>query len=457
MKIAVLNGSPKGNELSGTMQYFHFMRKAAPEHDFEVFPLSERIKRIENNPNYFEEILDGIKRCDAVLWVTPVYFAVVPGQLKRFIELLFEKKKEGVFEGKYATAIITSIHFFDHSALNYLHAVSEDLGMKFVNGYSAGMIDLVKKENQESVRNFYRNFAATVENQEAVPRKFQPVSWTPPEYRMPPIEEPAKSAAKKILVLTDHRPDTNLAHMVETYRASSACQVEVLNINEINIKGPCLGCCQCAFESVCAYQDDMRWVYHSKIVPADAIVFANSIVDRYLSSRWKTFYDRSFFNGHKPIFWGKQIAFLVSGPLRQNPNILQVFEGTTQYARAELVGVVSDEEPESETTARLIQSLAKAVDRKLKTGGVFQDTVFSKAGHLIFRDMIYNMGFVFKSDHEYYKKMNMYDFPQKDYKARALNTFLGMLFRIPPIGRAAKRDLKKHMIMPLQKVVNKEH
>ena len=455
MKIAVINGSPKGNELSGTMQYFYFMQKAVPGIDYEIFPVAEKIKRIEGNPASFQEVLDGIKQCDAVLWVTPVYFCVIPGQIKRFIELVFEQQREDAFQGKHASAVITSIHFFDHAALNYLQAISEDLGMRFVPGFSAGMPDLLEKKYRESVKNYFKNFISVAENQEPVPRKFDPVVGDIPEYRTLEMKETPKSSTKRTLILTDHRPDTNLAHMVETYLASSRYEVDVINLHEINIKGPCLGCCQCAFESVCVYQDDMRWVYREKIASADAIIFAGSIVDRYLSSRWKTFYDRSFFNGHKPVFWGKQVGFLVSGPLRQNPNIAQIMEGPTSYAKAEWVGTVTDED-DQDTTFRHIQQLAGNVDRKLEQGGVFQDTIFSKAGHLIFRDMVYNMGFVFKSDHLFYKQKNLYDFPQKDYKARALNLFLGMLFRIPPIGKAAKRDLKKHMIMPLQKVVNKE-
>ena len=40
--------------------------------------------------------------------------------------------------------------------------------------------------------------------------------------------------------------------------------------------------------------------YNAKVRQADILVFAGAIRDRYLSSTWKTFFDRSFFNTHTP-------------------------------------------------------------------------------------------------------------------------------------------------------------
>jgi multimeric flavodoxin WrbA len=59
---------------------------------------------------------------------------------------------------------------------------------------------------------------------------------------------------------------------------------------------------------------------------ADVIVFAGAIQDRYLSSRWKMFFDRSFFNNHSPYLVDKQIAFVISGPLGQISNLRQILE-----------------------------------------------------------------------------------------------------------------------------------
>ena len=63
MKIAVLNGSPKG-ELSITMQYVKFIQKSFPEHDLKIINISERIKKLENNKEYFKEIIEEINSSD---------------------------------------------------------------------------------------------------------------------------------------------------------------------------------------------------------------------------------------------------------------------------------------------------------------------------------------------------------------------------------------------------------
>jgi len=58
---------------------------------------------------------------------------------------------------------------------------------------------------------------------------------------------------------------------------------------------------------------------------ADVIVFAGTVADRQLSWKWRQFFDRSFFNTHTPSLAGKQIAFLVAGPLSQLPDMREQF------------------------------------------------------------------------------------------------------------------------------------
>jgi len=43
MKIAVLNGSPKG-EISVTLQYVHFLQQRFPETEFKIFDVALKIK-----------------------------------------------------------------------------------------------------------------------------------------------------------------------------------------------------------------------------------------------------------------------------------------------------------------------------------------------------------------------------------------------------------------------------
>jgi NAD(P)H-dependent FMN reductase len=75
MNITVLNGSPKG-PTSATMQYVHYIQKKFPEHELQIISIFQRIAKIEDDAQAFQNILDGISSSDAILWASPVYFAM---------------------------------------------------------------------------------------------------------------------------------------------------------------------------------------------------------------------------------------------------------------------------------------------------------------------------------------------------------------------------------------------
>ncbi|MCU0822865.1 MAG: NAD(P)H-dependent oxidoreductase, partial [Spirochaetes bacterium] len=405
MKFVVLNGSPKGNEISTTMQYLYYMQKRVPGHEYEYFTIAKDIKKIENDKTELDKILKSIEKCDAVIWSMPVFLFLVPSQVKRFIEIIFERKKTKSFAGKYATVLFTSAMVFDHTAHNYIQAISEDFGMKFYRGYSVVMQDLQNKQCKESTKNFFLHFIAAIENKDPMPRRSHVISWKPAVYKRPVINRQKKIPGKKILLLTDHTPGTNLEQMVETYRESSKYEVEVLNVKDINIKGPCLDCLNCVFTGECVHKDGMKAYYDEKTVPADALIFAGTMVDRYLSSLWKKVFDRSFYNGHRPVWAWKEVALMISGPLRQEPNLLQIFEGLFSYTRMDIVGTVTDEDKDSKVTYGLIRQLAESVDRRLDMGPVFQQNFLSRGAHVILRDTIYSAAPILNADHKYFKKL----------------------------------------------------
>ena len=84
MRIAVLNGSPKG-EQSNTMQYFRYVEKHFPEKQYQVFTIGYESDDLEKG-EAFQEILDGIEQSDGVIWVYPITYFLVPSRMKRFIE-----------------------------------------------------------------------------------------------------------------------------------------------------------------------------------------------------------------------------------------------------------------------------------------------------------------------------------------------------------------------------------
>jgi hypothetical protein len=72
----------------------------------------------------------------------------------------------------------------------------------------------------------------------------------------------------------------------------------------------------------------------------------------------------------------------------------------------------------------------------------------------IFRDEVWgNLRFVFQADHRHYKAHGIYDFPQKNMKARRRNFIMTLLTRIPAFRKEFLKKIKEEMVKPLQRVV----
>ena len=169
---------------------------------------------------------------------------------------------------------------------------------------------------------------------------------------------------------------------------------------------------------------------------AEVLVFAGAIHDRYLSSLWKTFFDRSFFNTHIPVLAGKQMVFLVSGPLNQLPNLRQIFEAATECQQANLVGILSDENADSAQIDAMIQELALRSIHYAKNGYIQPLTFLGVGARKIFRDEIWGpLRFPSVADHQSYSANGSYDFPQQEYSERVRNLFMGLLVKLPPVRK----------------------
>jgi len=459
MKIIVLNGSPKGNK-SITIQYIRFLEKKYPQHIFQISNIAQDIRKIEADETFFRETIDAINGADGVIWAFPLYYLLVSAQYKRFIELVWERNATSVFTEKYTVAISTSIHCFDHTAHNYIHAICDDLGMKFLGSYSADMYDLTIDIERQRFLGFGGHFLKGIEKHIAAAREYLPIQRAPFSYEPQGHVQPTlERADKKILILTDCKPDqTNLARMIDRLKSCFSNAIQVINLFDIEMKGGCLGCLQCGYDNTCIYKDkDGYLAFYNEIVKkADVIIFAGAIQDRYLSSRWKMFFDRSFFNNHVPSLMAKQIGFLVSGPLGQIPNLRQILEGYIEIQMGNLVGIVSDESGNSSEIDNLIELLAfRLIEYSIK-GYINPPTFLGVGVRKIFRDEIYgHMRFPFQADDAYYRKNGYYNFPQKELKARITSTFLMLLTKIPAMRREIYRKrMIDEMVKPLRKVID---
>lgn len=459
MKITVLNGSPKGKQ-SVTLQYVHYIQKEFPQHELKIFHVSQRMKKIEKDASAFQEILDSVRSSDGILWSSPVYYFLIPSNFKKFIELIFEKGKDTVFQNKHTAFLSTSIHFYDHTAHNYMRAVCEDLNMRFVGSFSANSHDLLKEKERERLRLFGAHFFDEIKKNTPTPKSFFPLTWRDFEYFPGEAKKKVDTESKKILLITDSRKhQTNLALMTERLRASFSTEIEAANLHDVDIKGPCQGCLHCGYENQCVYEgkDEFNPFYNTKVRTADILIGAGKITDRYLSSRWKLFFDRSFFAGHAPSLRGKQMAFLISGPLSQIPNLRQILEAYVEMQHANLAGMVTDEFGDSAEIDYLLETLAGRLVRFAEDRYIQPYSFLRVGGEKLFRDQIWgHIRFPFRADHEAYKKLGLYDFPQKDYRSRIQNSIMLSLYKIPRIRKKINTRLKKEMVKPLQKAVKEK-
>jgi multimeric flavodoxin WrbA len=458
MKITVLNGSPKGH-LSVTMQYVNFIQKKFPHHELKIFNIASTIKKIEKDEKAFQEIMDDVRSSEGVLWAFPLYYLLVSSQYKRFIELIWEKEATGFFKNKYTAVLSTSIHFFDHTAHNYMNAICDDLNMKYLGSFSAAMYDLLSRKGRERWTLFASEFFDGIQNCVPTSKKFSPVHYRSFNFVPSPVGHKISTQGKKVLVLSDLKdPHTNLGKMIEQFRNSFMEEVKVINLHQVDIKGGCLGCLQCGYDYQCSYgnQDEYVQFYKNQVKNADILVFAGTIQDRYLSSRWKMFFDRSFFHTHTPSLIGKQVGFIISGPLRQIPNLRQILEAYTEWQQANLVDIVTDEEEDSQGLDARLQHLAERAIHLAEMNYIKPKTFLSVGGMKIFRDDVWGkLRFPFQADHQFYKKHNLYDFPHRKYKTRVINSILILLTKIPSMRKEIYRKrMKEEILKPLQKVVN---
>lgn len=453
LKICVLNGSPKG-DLSVTLQYIKYMERFANNAEFEIFEISSKIDKIEKSADHLNRIKEGIRKADAVIWSFPIYYMLVPSQLKRFIELLFEDKEFRPKE-KYATAVTTSIHFYDHIAHNYIHAISEDLGFAYLEGYSASMMDLAERGGRLTARSFIEHFVESIENRHQVTRAYGESNWTPPDLNLKTKRNMLSTKWQICVIADDYSEESNIGKMIRSFESSCQASTYVLNMNEIDLRGGCLGCIRCGYDGSCFYHDGMKEVFESRVMPADAVVFAGEIRDRFLSAEMKKFMDRTFYNGHRPVLKGKRAAFILSGPLRDNHNLREMLSAYVEISGMYNLGFVTDECACSDDLEREIEALARGLSWSLEKEFVKPASFRGVGGWLLFRDFVFLHRSVFKADYDFYRSNGLFDFPQRRYLKRVANYAGCKLLSVPRFRREFLKAIKKQMVKPLQKAAKK--
>ena len=443
MNILVLNGSPKGQN-SITLQTVLYLQKKYPAHNFEVLNVGSRIKALEKD---FASAAAALEQADLLLFSYPVYTFIAPCQLHRFIELM---KASGIaLQGKYATQLSTSKHFYDITAHRYIQDNCQDMGLKYIRGLSADMDDLLCKKGQKESCDFFEHVCWSVEHDfyETFP---QPL----PRPAHKPVEAFAPSGQEKtgdVVIVTDCRPeDSQLAAMIERFRGVLPLQTRVVNIGEYPFSGGCLGCFNCAVSGKCIYKDGFDSYLRDSIQSAQSIVYAFSIRDHSMGARFKMYDDRQFCNGHRTVTMGMPMGYLVSGDYSREFNLQMIMEGRAQVGGNFLTGVATDEFDPNTEIDRMAENLCYALQNKY----VPPQNFYGIGGMKVFRDLIWLMQGMMKADHKFYKAHGQYDFPQKQWPTMLKMYLVGALLASPKIKAKMGKKMNEGMLMPYKKVLD---
>lgn len=442
MKIAVINGSPKG-EYSITLQTVYYLQKKYPQHKFSVLHVGQKIKALERDPSPAVSLLSD---CEAVLFSYPVYTFFAPSQLHRFIELIGEW---GVcLSGKYATQISTSKHFYDVTAHAYIEENSLDFGMRYIRGLSADMEDLLTEEGRRDAEKFFERFIFSAANgiYKEREKKAERYTLTPATVPTCPV---TKKEGKDIVIITDNTdPVSNLATMIERFRAAMPYNTRVVNISEYPLSGGCLGCFRCAVSEKCVYKDGFDSFLRDSIQTADATVYAFTVSNHSMGARFKMYDDRNFCNGHRTVTTGMPVGYLVSGRYSCEHNLATVISARAETGGNFLSGVAADEADTDGQIDLLVKSLVFA----LETAHTAPKNFYGVGGMKIFRDLIYQMRGMMRADHKFYKKRGIYDFPQKKRLTSLKMYLVGMLLSNEKILAKMGNKMNEGMIAPYKKI-----
>ncbi len=442
MNILVLNGSPKG-KYSITLQTVLYLQAKHPEHTFEILNVGQNIKQLEKD---FSPARDALENAEILLFSYPVYTFIVPCQLHRFIELV---KAHGIsLHGKAASQLSTSKHFYDMTAHRFLQDNCADLGLNYVRGLSADMDDLLKEKGQKDAEDFFRYLLWSVENQ-----SFEVPSATISHHEPVAVAVPAGKEEKSgdVVIVTDcEENNTQLAGMIARFRAVMPRSTRVVNIREYPLRGGCLGCFNCAVTGKCVYTDGFDEFLRNTIQTAEAIVYAFTIQDHSMGSRFKMYDDRNFCNGHRTVTIGMSVGYLVSGKLSQETNLQTIMEARAQVGSNFLAGIATDETDPNASIDDLARRLAYALEHNY----VPPQNFYGIGGMKVFRDLIWLMQGFMKADHKFYKSHGQYDFPQKQWPTMLKMYAVGALISNPKLKAKMGNAMNEGMLMPYKKLLS---
>jgi len=441
MEILVLNGSPKG-DYSITLHTVLYLKELYPQDHFEILHVGQKIKSFEKD---FSDAKTSIEKADVLLFSYPVYTFIAPYQMHRFIELM--KENNVSVTGKIATQITTSKHFYDVTAHRYIQDNVQEMGMKFIRGLSADMEDLSTEKGQAEATKYWDHFHWCVEQ-----HIFEPCYLKTSKPVHMPVEVPSsieKTDGDVVIIASFKEDDKQLADMIARFQAKLSIKSRVVNIEEYPFKGGCIGCFNCATDGICIYKDGFDSFLRDDIQKAQAIIYAFTIKDHSMGTRFKMYDDRQFCNGHRTVTMGMPIGYLISGNYSEEQNLQMILEGRAQVGGNILAGIATDEFAPNETIDKMVASLEYALEHQ----NTQPQNFYGIGGMKIFRDLIYQMQGMMKADYKFFKAHGQFDFPQKK-KGTILGMYLvGAMLSNKKLKAKLGNNMNEGMVMPYRKVI----
>ncbi len=444
MKITVINGSPKG-ESGITVQSARYLEKRYGE-EIEYLHVGKKIRAYETKDELIADAIDKMKSADLVLVVFPVYTMLATAQLVRFFELL--TKTDVSLSGVNVSIITTSMRFYDVTALQQVKDILSDFECNFFDGISMDMQGLLDQKGREELEGWYEMLKFSLGNNNFV-KLNKKISKDVDEYHSN-VRQKDKTGNKKIALVTDGMSG-NLGEMIKSFKLQSKNVVDIFDISLFPFKCSCLGCLKCTAHAHCMVKDGFE-EYLAKINSYDSIVHAFTIQNHSMSSNMKTYFDRQFVNGHRPVNTYKPTGNIVSGALSEEPNLQVYLTARAGIGENFVAGCASDEfDPNKD-----IKSLAENLDFLLDSGVKPAKTFYQVGGMKIFRDMIYEMRGLMSEDYRFYKQENLLDFPQKRKGKVLLSYFIGWASRSKFVAKKMGANfMAQGMLMPFEKLLEK--
>lgn len=440
MDILFVNGSPRGR-YSVTLQSCSYLEKCFPEHQFEHLNVGAGIGSFERD---MSQAAAAFGRAELIIFAYPVYAFLVPSQLHRFIELMKESGMK--LDGKYVTQLTTSDHFFDHTAHRFIEENCRDMGMKIIRGLSAGSEDLLREQGQKEAEDFLRYAVFCVKNGLSEPGEALPPQALPAyEASAEPVK---KSDRFDILILADLREgNQSLRAMIKDFDAVSGYRTRFVNLADFPFKGGCLGCRNCAVSGRCVYGDGFERFWQDEVRAADALVFAFSLRDHSMGSRFKMYDDRSFCGGLRGFVSGKPTGYICLGDMSREENLRDVLQARCQVSQSFFAGIAADRESIGQVASRLSYAL--------EHGCAPSRSFYAEGGRKLLRDAVWLRRGMMPEDYRYFKAGGLLDFPQRRRITRLKLLLLGALLRSPAIRRRLGARFNDALLAPYRRVIDR--